>query len=244
MKTGLVSVTFRKYSPERIIELVKQAELDGIEWGGDIHVPAGDTDTARRIAHQMRSARLETISYGSYYRAGDEENFEAVLRTAEALGTQNIRIWAGSGGSRDVSAKERARIVSNVQRAAAAAKPYGITLSFEYHGETLTDTQASAVQLLDEVGMENVYIYWQPLRNTDHSQNIKNIQELSRKNKLMNIHAYHWVGDDVLYLQDGFSFWREYLQNAAAHAVLLEFVKDDCTESFLRDAKTLKELVE
>lgn len=40
IKTGMTSVTFRKKSAENVIALVKEAGLDGIEWGGDIHVPA------------------------------------------------------------------------------------------------------------------------------------------------------------------------------------------------------------
>jgi sugar phosphate isomerase/epimerase len=37
--TALASVTFRHLTFEEIIELVRKAGLDGIEWGGDIHVP-------------------------------------------------------------------------------------------------------------------------------------------------------------------------------------------------------------
>ena len=46
--TGLVSVTFRKLEPAEIVDLVKQAGLQGIEWGGDIHVPHGDIQRAKR----------------------------------------------------------------------------------------------------------------------------------------------------------------------------------------------------
>ena len=38
---GLVSVTFRKLSPEEIVQLVVSSGLKGIEWGGDIHLPHG-----------------------------------------------------------------------------------------------------------------------------------------------------------------------------------------------------------
>ena len=41
LKTGVCSVTFRNLNVERIIELVVEAGLDGIEWGGDVHVPTG-----------------------------------------------------------------------------------------------------------------------------------------------------------------------------------------------------------
>ena len=39
IRGGLVSITFRKLSPRAIIDLVTRANLIGIEWGGDVHVP-------------------------------------------------------------------------------------------------------------------------------------------------------------------------------------------------------------
>ena len=44
MKTGLCSVSFRKLTVEEIIAAVKDAGLDGIECGGDVHVPHGDVE--------------------------------------------------------------------------------------------------------------------------------------------------------------------------------------------------------
>ena len=48
-RTGLVSVTFRKLTPEKIIELVSEAGLNAIEWGGDVHVPHGDLKRAAEV---------------------------------------------------------------------------------------------------------------------------------------------------------------------------------------------------
>ena len=95
MKTGLTSVTFRQKSPEEIIALAKEAGLTGIEWGGDIHVPAGDTKTASEIGRKTREAGLAVLSYGSYYRGDEGEDFAPVLASAKALGAPVIRIWAG-----------------------------------------------------------------------------------------------------------------------------------------------------
>ena len=43
LTAGLVSVTFRKLSVGEILAGVKKAELGSIEWGGDVHVPQGDS---------------------------------------------------------------------------------------------------------------------------------------------------------------------------------------------------------
>jgi 3-dehydroshikimate dehydratase len=67
MKTGLLSVTFRKLSPDHIIRLVSQAGLQVIEWGGDIHVPHGDIEIAEQVGRMTREAGIEVASYGSYY---------------------------------------------------------------------------------------------------------------------------------------------------------------------------------
>ncbi|NDC87712.1 MAG: sugar phosphate isomerase/epimerase, partial [Bacteroidetes bacterium] len=49
LKTALLSITFRSLQAERIIALAAQAGLDGIEWGGDVHVPPTNLAHAQRI---------------------------------------------------------------------------------------------------------------------------------------------------------------------------------------------------
>ena len=56
LNTGLVSVTFRDKTPEEIISTVKQCGLEGIEWGGDVHVLPGDVSRAREIRHLTEQA--------------------------------------------------------------------------------------------------------------------------------------------------------------------------------------------
>lgn len=68
LKTGLVSVTFRDKTPEEIISAVKQCGLEGIEWGGDVHVLPGDVSRAREIRHLTEQAGLAVWAYGSYLR--------------------------------------------------------------------------------------------------------------------------------------------------------------------------------
>lgn len=85
---GLASLSFRGESAESVIELAKANALDGIEWGGDIHVPVGDVERAIEVGEKTREAGLAVFSYGSYYRLGEAENprreFGRVLETAAA----------------------------------------------------------------------------------------------------------------------------------------------------------------
>jgi 3-dehydroshikimate dehydratase len=142
--TGLVSVTFRSLSPQEIVALVAKAGLRGIEWGGDIHVPHGNVQRAKEVYHITSDAGLEIAAYGSYYRVGCEEKegilFERVLDTAIALKAPVIRVWAGDRGSREADEEWWAKVIDETYRIGALTKESGITISFEYHGNTLTDT--------------------------------------------------------------------------------------------------------
>ncbi len=240
-ETGLVSVTFRALDYDNIIDLTVRAGLGGIEWGGDIHVPHGDVTCAAAVAAATRQRGLSVLSYGSYYRC-DGGDFDAVLRTAVALDAPVIRVWAGGKDGGDASPDERDAIVADLRRVCDMAYACGVCIATEYHRNTLTDTQQSVVRLFDEVGRDNFYTYWQPLDNTTHEQNLRNIAQLCDLHKLWHIHAYHWVGRERLPLRGGADAWRAYVAAAYnAQAVLLEFVKDDAPSQFLDDATCLKE---
>lgn len=119
MKTGLCSITFRQFDISRIVDLTRDAGLDAIEWGGDIHVPPGDTATAGKARELTASAGLEVSSYGSYYQIidaqGAEQDFAPVLESALALGTDTIRIWPGTMPSEVMPAANRSDRVFGVR---------------------------------------------------------------------------------------------------------------------------------
>src|SRR5690625_3600330 len=102
-KTGLCSVTIRNLSVEEVIGLVTITGLDGIEWGGDVHVPPGNIEQASAVAKLTEENNLDVISYGSYYRVGESKNnkasFKQILETAVHLKAPAIRVWAGGLGS-------------------------------------------------------------------------------------------------------------------------------------------------
>ncbi|MEZ5865023.1 MAG: hypothetical protein R3D25_13515 [Geminicoccaceae bacterium] len=99
---GLCSVTFRSIDAEQVIALAVEAGARGIEWCSTVHVPPGHLATAMRIAAQCRDAGLDLPSYGTYVRAGaddEQQDMGAALDTAAALGAPNVRVWAGRQGS-------------------------------------------------------------------------------------------------------------------------------------------------
>ena len=245
MKTGLVSVTFRELQPEEIIKLVKDAGLDGIEWGGDYHCPPGETETARRITSLMKENGLITLSYGSYYKTKAEIDFNLVLDNALLLETKNIRVWAGDKGSAETGINEHQQIIEDTQRVADMAHIHKIDISFEYHSHTLTDTIDSTLMLLEEINKDNVFTYWQAPADSDPDDNIRNIKKLVDINKLKNLHIQEWGNNERQPLVSVEDKWKKYISAAAASdpALLLEFVKDDNPEQFLDDARILKKLI-
>ncbi len=149
IKGGLASVTFRHLSPERIVSLVSEGGLSAIEWGGDVHVPHGDLETARDVGRRTRNAGLEVASYGSYYNAGQNEEaeltFTSVLETALALEAPLIRVWAGSRSPKDADAHYREMVAEDTRRISEQASEADIRIAYEYHSNSLTETPESAI---------------------------------------------------------------------------------------------------
>lgn len=246
LKAGVCSVTFRKLTAQEVIRLTVQAGLQGIEWGGDIHVPHGDLRVAREVARQTRDAGLAVSSYGSYYRVGhdDELPFERVLATAEELGAPVIRVWAGKRGAADATPDYWNQVVDDSQRIAQMAQREGITLCYEFHAGTLTDSAASAKRLLEAVNHPAMRTYWQPEVERSLPANLHALRTVL--SWLVNIHVFWWTAAGQRRpLQEGQREWKRFLQIAALagveHWALLEFVRDDAPEAFLEDSHTLQQ---
>jgi 3-dehydroshikimate dehydratase len=246
LRAGVCSVTFRKLPPQEVIRLAAQAGLQGIEWGGDIHVPHGDLQKAREVARHTRDAGLVVSSYGSYYRAGhgDELPFEKVLATAKELEAPVIRVWAGKQDSHEASPEYWQKVVEDSRNIAQSASREGVTLCYEFHGNTLTDTGESARRLLEAVAHPAMRTYWQPRVEQSLLPNLRDLRRLLPW--LVNVHAFWWSSaGERRSLHEGEKSWNRFLQvvrlSQREHWVLLEFVRADSPEAFLQDARTLQQ---
>jgi len=251
IRSGLCSITFRRRRAEEIVGLVMRAGLDGIEWGGDVHAPPGDLARARQIGRMTRDAGIRVSSYGSYYRVVQSElerlPFECVLETAVALGTPAIRVWAGVHASADAKGSYRREVADEARRIAVMAAAESVAVSFEFHGNTLTDTNASACALLEETAHPNVGSYWQPTAGRSVTYRLEGLRDLLPW--LTNLHVFYWrggrTGVERLPLAEGEEEWPSYLDRAnkapGDRYALLEFVRGDAPEQFLRDARVLKQ---
>ncbi|MEG0498186.1 sugar phosphate isomerase/epimerase [Carnobacterium sp. CS13] len=252
-KTGLCSVTFRNLSAEAVIDCANHAGLNGIEWGGDVHVPLNSHKRAKEVGKITREAGLDVIAYGSYYRVGieNEAPFEEILKTAVLLSAPAIRVWAGRKGSDLADESYREQVVKDTKRISELAQKENIDICFEYHRKTLTDTPESAVQLMEDVSCPNVYLYWQPSIGTKTKKRVANIKKI--KPWLAYIHVFYWKEEIERYpLVDGKNEWKEYIEAINQENTgkfrdryfMLEFVKDDEKQQFYEDAAILKKLLE
>jgi sugar phosphate isomerase/epimerase len=240
---GLTSVTFRNKTIEEIIAFSKANAIEGIEWGGDIHVPPNDSTNAAEVGNKTREAGLQVFSYGSYFCLGKGMDIVPVLQTAKALGTNRVRIWAGKVASILISNESRHNLVQEAQSIAAIADTYGIELCFEYHRDSLTDCARSAKLLIEEIGKKNVFLYWQP--NPELGEREKREEILLLKHLVKTIHCFYWTGENTRHLlQEGSQYWERYLSlfDTKDIPILLEFCLEDSFENAAKDLNTLRQL--
>ena len=244
---GLCSVTLREKSVKEVINLVKEANLEVIEWGSDVHVPETDPKNAENVAKMMQEAGLKTSSYGSYYKLGTFEDFEPYIKIAKILGASIIRVWGGEIGSKETTTSTRAKIIEDAQRIGKMAHTENLTVTIEYHKETLTDTPESAEQLMKEISTPNVLLYWQPAESLSIEERIESLPKLAPW--ITNVHVFHWKDFHHRFpLANGFDEWKQYIEIISKESpyeqnFLIEFVPNDSVESFYESAETLKELV-
>lgn len=244
---GLVSITFRQLSPAQIIELAAECGLVGIEWGGDVHVPPGDVETANRVARETKEAGLRVAAYGSYYRLAEAPPFAPVLASADALEAPLIRVWAGNKASADATDEDRRRVADDARRVGELAHAVDRQIVLEWHGGTLTDTTESAVALLEAIDHPAVRTYWQPRVAEPFEECLADLR--AALPYVAGAHVFQWGQShlDRRPLAEGEEVWRAYLGeiiDAVGEGdafALLEFVREDDPAHLPADAATLRD---
>ena len=248
---ALCTVTFRNLAPDAIAALAQGSGLKGIEWAGDAHVRPGDMEKAKEVRRLSEAAGL-ALSYGSYVAPPSDSlaSFAQSLETAATLGAANIRIWPGTRNrdSADYRAEEARAVASTIRAMGEAAAKRKITVSLEYHPGSLTDTTASALRLIEAIGHDNVYLYWQPRPGLPLKEALEEIAAVGEH--VSHIHVFAWdAARNRFPLSSAEDYWRQAIGALPAsrwtgprHA-MLEFVADDDPEAFRRDAETLKRIL-
>ena len=244
IRPGLCSVTFRALAPEEIVVLAADAGLEAIEWGGDVHVPPGDAARAAQVARATADAGLAVASYGSYFRAGADEELTPILDSAEALGADRVRIWAGSVDTADAGEDDWARTIRRLRSAASEAGERGIGLALEFHSGTLAVTAPATLRLLDEVGSPHLSTYWQPTVAASVDAVLEEYRVLAARTSAVHVFSW-WPTSERLPLRARDALWTRFFAEAAAaehppRDALLEFVPGDDPAVLAAEAAALR----
>lgn len=241
---GLVSISFRKHTPEEILEAVKNAGLSCVEWGSDIHAPCTDSNKLHKIAALQKEYGITCSSYGTYFRLGETpiEELENYMKAAKILGTDILRLWCGNKSGKDMTTQERMNLLSVCKSAAALAESHNVKLCMECHMKTFTEDPDDAVWLMKAVDSPYFRMYWQPFQWQDVGTNLENARKIAPYAE--HIHVFHWQGDRKLTLAEAIQDWRAYLKEfTASRALLLEFMPDDQIASLSAEAGALKTIL-
>ncbi|WP_226781612.1 sugar phosphate isomerase/epimerase family protein [Oceaniglobus trochenteri] len=254
IRPGLCSVTFRDLSPDAVIDLAAETGVAAIEWGGDVHLPPGDMGRAAAIRAAGAARGIDSCSYGSYVRAGNEGarvDFETVLKSVAALGAGNIRVWAGTARRDKAGEDAFATAAGDLAHMAALAQDRNITVSVEYHRNSLTEEAADTLALLKAAAHPNLFTYWQPVPGRGLARWQAELDLLAPH--LGDLHVFHWImtdeGQKRRPLAEGVEDWRALFHrwqvaDAWPHprTAFLEFVQDDTTARFRDDIRHLHAL--
>ncbi len=243
-RCGLVSVSFRNNTVEEIVKAIKNAGLSCVEWGSDVHAPAGDPDKLREIATLCEKEKIDICSYGTYFRLGQSpiEELPLYIRAAKLLGTDVLRLWCGVKGYDAYTDEEFSSLVAVCKTAAELAEKNGVTLCMECHNDTVTDRIDGALRLMRAVRSDHFRMYWQPNQYRTVGENILYARKIAPFTT--HIHVFNWENSKKYPLRDGVGTWKKYLAEfTGTHTLLLEFMPDNNIESLTSEAKSLEEIV-
>lgn len=248
--TGLVSISFRKNSWQEVLEYSKKAGIEGIEWGGDVHVPHGEREIAEEVGKATREAGLKVAAYGSYYRLGFSRHeglpFRDVVTSAQALQAPVIRVWAGKKGSAEFTDEEYQELVTEAREIAELAGTHGIRVALEFHRNTQTDSAKETVRFLRDVNHPNLKTLWQPAIGLTPAERLAELALILPW--LEHLHVFHWQETERRPLSEGQTDWLPYLKTVAvagkACFCLLEFVREDRPEQLVEDVSALKDWIQ
>lgn len=246
MQIGMTSLTLRNYTPAQVIAAAKEVGIQGIEWGvSDGHMPLEDAARAREIRELSEESSIEIFSLGSYCNMENRKECDRTLHTAVMLGAPIIRIWAGRKSPADCEEEYRRLIIDNTIYMSECAAAHNITLGFEYHPYTLTETCEDALALVRSVNRSNVGLYWQPGNSLSAEENVRD-RDRVLPCCVGNIHVQNYSPEN------GYGLLEEIKDRLQAYfgdicgepyRVMIEFVKDASVENLKADAAALLEMI-
>ena len=242
---GLVSVSFRDKTPEQILAEMKETGLTAIEWGSDIHAPADRPGRLTEIAALTRNAGIRCCSYGTYLHIGrcSPEDLRRHIAAARILGTDILRLWAGSKDSDEYTPEETAELFRECRMLAKIAEEENVILCMECHEQTYTNRLQSALTLMEAVSSDSFRMYWQPSRFRTPEENLSYAKAIAPYTCHLHIFNVNTAGRYPL--EKAEKDWKSYFSAfSGTHCALLEFMPDNADGTFQRESKVLLQWAE
>ncbi len=248
-KLGLCSVTFREKSVDEVIAICNDCGLEGIEWGGDGHLRAGEErDNILEVKQKCRDAGLATPGYGSYFDVLEHgpEQFGPVLETAGLIGADTIRVWPGWVRPEQVTEEQYIKIVDTSRNIAGQAARQGIRVAYEFHDNTCTEGGGNAMKLLGQVDHPNMLSYYQLVRPAETEWNLANLETVY--GRLAYIHVQANDDENNFPLEDYREVWDRIISRLRDRGydgwLLFEFNRDNSVRQLKLDLALLKSLID
>lgn len=159
---GFTSTSFRQIkSLEKIVDIAVKAEIDCIEWGGDVHVRS--IADARKAKELCDKAGIRINSFGSYYRVGSKnaDEWKEICEIASTMGARSVRVWLGRADSEKTDELTYKIIVEDTKSICAKAKEYGLIVCPECHDNTFNNNTDAFLKIHKDVGCDNFRTYFQ-----------------------------------------------------------------------------------
>jgi len=238
---GLSTAAFLDVAIEEVFNAAQKNALTALEWS-DRHILPGDIETAKRVNMLSMEKSVSPVSYASVFSVsqGAIEEFNRVLQTAQALGTDAVCLSFGFCLPKEDPASGIRALAERIRALADRAAQENVKLCLYYRGEALFDDYVRVLELLDNVGNNNVYLNWQPKLT---SSLIFNIYEL----KMLMPYVHHVyvryvdAANQSELMMEGKDEWQQYikvLEQKPERALLFR----DCTpETFVQDCALLRD---
>ncbi len=241
-KLGVASVTFRNKSVSQVVEIAKNAGVEYIEWGADVHIRT--LEDAKKAKELCDNNNIKICSYGSYYRAGSQnyEEWRSLCEKASVMGAASVRIWLGDKDSEKTTEEEYWVILDDLKNICVIAKEYNLLVCPECHDNTFNNNTDAFLKIKSDLAADNFKTYFQS-RYFRYDYDIDRIERTIEY--IENVHISYrdlekeqrFRKKDKKYLD---KLLCKLLQMNFSGIILVEFTKGSKESNFIKDIRKLR----
>ncbi len=242
LKLGVASVTFRNKTVSETVEIAKNAAVDYIEWGGDVHVKT--LDDAKNAKELCDKNGIKICSYGSYYRVGcaDKNKWEKICLIANAMNASSVRVWLGDKDSEETTQAEYNRILDDLKSICSVAQKYNLSVCPECHDNTYNNNTDAFLKIKNDLKADNFKTYFQS-RYFRFDYDIDRIERTF--DFIENVHvSYRDLVKEQRFRKKDKHYLDKLIKKLSEMSfdgvVLIEFTKGSKEKCFLKDIKKIK----